>query len=137
MRHCTRGVVLSGCGQVHGRLTTFWLVRLCQQRDKPEQGLQAVGRFGSIEEARTFGQRFFPWSNYEHRHSGIAPLTPDMLHYSRAEEYRAKTKGALPSLYPQFRTLVRSRPKHPPQPTAVWINLPSQTTATLELDLRH
>lgn len=33
-------------------------------------------RFGSIEHTRTFGHDFFGWYNAEHRHSGIALLTP-------------------------------------------------------------
>jgi putative transposase len=33
-------------------------------------------RFGSLQEARAFCQRFFGWYNFEHRHSGIALLTP-------------------------------------------------------------
>ncbi len=33
-------------------------------------------RFGSLEDARAHGQRFFHWYNLEHHHSGIAMLTP-------------------------------------------------------------
>ena len=33
-------------------------------------------RFGSLEDARAFCQAFFGWYNFEHRHSGIALLTP-------------------------------------------------------------
>ena len=28
-------------------------------------------RFGSLEDARRFGQVFFPWYNDEHHHSGL------------------------------------------------------------------
>jgi putative transposase len=28
-------------------------------------------RFGSLEDARRFGQVFFPWHNDEHHHSGL------------------------------------------------------------------
>jgi putative transposase len=37
-------------------------------------------RFGSIEDTRAFRKKFFAWYNQEHRHSGIAMLTPQMLH---------------------------------------------------------
>ena len=50
-------------------------------------------RFGSIEDARSFCRRFFDWYNTTHRHSGIAMMTPEMVHYGRAEivrERRAK-----------------------------------------------
>ena len=42
-------------------------------------------RFGSIEDARAFCQDFFPWYNGEHRHSGIGLLTPETVHYGKAE----------------------------------------------------
>ena len=40
-------------------------------------------RFGSIEDARSFCQQFFPWYNTEHRHSGIGLLTPATVHYGK------------------------------------------------------
>jgi putative transposase len=42
-------------------------------------------RFGSIEDARNFCQSFFAWYNKEHRHSGIGLLTPECVHYGRAQ----------------------------------------------------
>ena len=42
-------------------------------------------RFGSIEDARSFCQGFFDWYNFDHRHSGIAMLTPDAVHHGRVE----------------------------------------------------
>jgi putative transposase len=35
-------------------------------------------RFGCIQDARAFCQRFFGWYNHQHRHSGIALLPPPM-----------------------------------------------------------
>ncbi len=43
-------------------------------------------RFGSIEDARAFCQRFFPWYNTEHRHSGIGLMTPAIVHAGLAPE---------------------------------------------------
>jgi len=43
-------------------------------------------RFGTIVEARSFGNHFFRWYNTEHRHTGIALLTPETVHYGRTEE---------------------------------------------------
>ncbi len=45
-------------------------------------------RFGSLEEARAFCRSFFHWYNTEHRHSGIAFMTPESVHYRRAPEIR-------------------------------------------------
>ncbi len=33
-------------------------------------------RFGAYEDAETFGQRFFPWYNREHRHGALGLMTP-------------------------------------------------------------
>ncbi|MBF0126586.1 MAG: IS3 family transposase, partial [Magnetococcales bacterium] len=43
-------------------------------------------RFGSIEDARGHCRVFFAWYNGEHRHSGIAMLTPEMVHYGDADQ---------------------------------------------------
>jgi putative transposase len=43
-------------------------------------------RFGCIEDSRAFCQDFFGWYNKEHRHSGIALMTLEQVHYGLAEE---------------------------------------------------
>ena len=55
--------------------------------------------FGSIEDARAFCQQFFAWYNREHRHSGIALLTPETLHYGLAEDVIQKRQQILNSAY--------------------------------------
>ena len=88
-------------------------------------------RFGSIEDARAFCQRFFPWYNHEHHHSGIALLTPDMLHYGTATKVIEQRQNVLDQAYARNpERFVRTCPKHPPQPTAVWINPPAPDIAT-------
>ena len=42
------------------------------------------GRFDDIHAAIAFCRSFFPWYNTEHRHGGIAMLTPDDVHHGRA-----------------------------------------------------
>jgi putative transposase len=87
-------------------------------------------RFGSIEDARAFCQRFFPWYNHEHHHSGIALLTPDMLHYGMASQIIEQRQNVLDQAYARNpERFTHARPVHPPQPTAAWINPPT-TTAT-------
>jgi putative transposase len=39
--------------------------------------------FGCIEDARLYCQTFFRWYNTEHRHSGIAMITPEAVHYNQ------------------------------------------------------
>jgi putative transposase len=41
-------------------------------------------RFGSKQHTLSWGRMFFPWYNQEHRHSGIAMLTPAMVHRGEA-----------------------------------------------------
>jgi putative transposase len=88
-------------------------------------------RFGSAQDARAFCQVFFPWYNHEHHHSGIALLTPDMLHYGMAGEVIEQRQQVLDAAYARNpERFTHARPKHPPQPTAVWINPPLPAIAT-------
>lgn len=90
-------------------------------------------RFGSMQDARAFCQRFFPWYNAEHHHSGIALLTPEVLHYGQAEEVIRRRQEVLNGAYARNpERFVRASPKPQPQPTAVWINAPTSTPATEE-----
>ena len=83
------------------------------------------GRFGSPQDARAFGRVFFPWYNREHRHSGIAYLTPEAVHYgdgARLIEKRRVVLGKAYELHPE--RFVRGRPSPQQLPDAVWINPP-------------
>jgi transposase InsO family protein len=87
-------------------------------------------RFGSIEDARAYGQRFFPWYNDEHRHSGIGLMAPAAMHYGTAAKLtvqRAATLNLAFAAHPnRFKHVA---PKPPELPTAVWINPPKKETA--------
>ncbi len=83
-------------------------------------------RFGSIADARSFCQVFFPWYNTEHRHSGIGLLTPETLHYGLADEVRAARAAVLKAAYAAHpERFVRQMPVPPIVPEAVWINQPT------------
>ena len=56
-------------------------------------------RFGSIEDARQFCREFFVWHNTEHRHSGIASLTPGNIHNHQADEVLRARDRALTNAY--------------------------------------
>ncbi len=82
-------------------------------------------RFGSQEHARAFCQEFFQWYNYQHYHSGIAMLTPAMVHYRVAEQVLAKRQQVLDAAYDVHpERFVNKPPSTPQQPNAVWINPP-------------
>ena len=82
-------------------------------------------RFGSIQDARAFCRKLFTWYNTQHHHSGIGLLTPETVHYGRAEEMIAARQHVLDRahrLHPE--RFVRTRPQPPQLPQAVWINPP-------------
>jgi putative transposase len=82
-------------------------------------------RFASMEEARAFCQVFFEWYNNEHRHSGIAMLTPSTVHYGRAPEVIAARAAVLTAAYSAHpERFVRKAPAPAPLASAVWINPP-------------
>ena len=56
-------------------------------------------RFGSIQDSRAFCQQFFQWYNEEHRHSGIALLTPAMVHFGEAQTVLAQRQEVLNAAY--------------------------------------
>jgi putative transposase len=61
-------------------------------------------RFGSLEDARAFLKGFFGWYNFQHRHAGIALLTPADVHYGRADQViaaRATVLDAAHAAYPE------------------------------------
>ncbi len=83
-------------------------------------------RFGSIQDARAFCQSFFEWYNVEHRHSGIGYLTPEVVHFGRAEEVLETRTRALAAAYAAHpERFVRRPPRPPALPTAAWINPPT------------
>jgi putative transposase len=82
-------------------------------------------RFGSLEDARAFCQRFFGWYNFEHRHSGIALLTPADVHLGRADQIIGARAAVLDGAYAAHPERFVRRPPQPPRlPQAVWINKP-------------
>ena len=85
------------------------------------------GIFGSIEHARAFCQDLFPWYNEEHYHTGIGLLTPEMVHYGRAQQIvSAREKVLLKAYHDHPDRFVREEPKPPAVPKAAWINPPKK-----------
>ena len=84
-------------------------------------------RFGSLADARGFGQRFFSYYNHEHRHCGIGLHTPASVHFGTVTEIRAQRQHTLNTAYTAHPERFGNRRPQPPQlPTAAWINQPSQ-----------
>jgi putative transposase len=82
-------------------------------------------RFGSIEDARAFCQSFFPWYNKEHYHSGLGLMTPEDVHYGKAQRIIEARKDVLYAAYEKHPERFKGRiPKPMPLPDKVWINKP-------------
>jgi putative transposase len=82
-------------------------------------------RFNNLQETRAFCQVFFQWYNTVHRHSGIAMLTTETVHYGRAAQVtaaRANVLTAAHAAHPE--RFVSKQPVPPVLPSAVWINPP-------------
>jgi putative transposase len=89
------------------------------------------GRFGSIEDARSFCARFFEHDNHVHHHAGIGLHTPASVHHGTTTEIRAQRAATLDTAYPANPARFRHRPPTPPQlPTVAWIDEPSPEALT-------
>jgi putative transposase len=84
-------------------------------------------RFGSLADARAFGETFFAYYNHQHRHSGLGLHTPASVHYGTATEVRAQRQQTLNAAYAAHpERFSHRRPAPPKLPTVAWINQPSQ-----------
>lgn len=86
-------------------------------------------RFDSLDDAKAFCRRFFEWYNEDHRHSGIAMMTPAQVHHGEVADVLEKRRRTLEAAW-------RSHPERfvhgPPVPAAppgeVWLNPPAAPT---------
>jgi putative transposase len=91
-------------------------------------------RFGSPQDARAFCREFFRWYNQEHRHSGIGYMTPETVHYGRAEAVWAARQEVLLRAYEKHpERFVRRQPVPPVVPQEVWINPPARPSGSEEV----
>ncbi len=89
--------------------------------------------FANIAQARAFCVAF-NWYNSEHRHSGIALLTPSDVHHGHAQERIEARQVALDAAYAAYpERFVRGRPKALQLAPASYINRPSTDTENLEV----
>jgi putative transposase len=85
-------------------------------------------RFGCLQDSHAFCQRFFPWYNHDHRHSGIGMLTPATVHFGHAPAIREKRQTVLDAAYLAHPDRFVRRPPTPlPLPKEVWINKPQSS----------
>jgi putative transposase len=83
-------------------------------------------RFGCVEDARSLCAELFDWYNNHHRHSGIAMLTPAMVHSGEGVarlDARAVVLSLAYQLHPE--RFVSGVPRPGELPDTVWINPPA------------
>jgi len=85
--------------------------------------------FGPLDDAKSFCRPFFRWYNHDHRHHGLALLTPADVHLGRADEVLDQRQRALDLAYAAHPERFASRPMVPRLRHEVWINPPSSSAA--------
>ncbi len=90
--------------------------------------------FGVLEDARAFGRSFFPWYNDEHRHHGIALLTPKQVHYGHVDAVLAQRQKALDAAYRVHPERFPKKPSVPKLSREVWINPPEAGDSDVVVD---
>jgi len=82
-------------------------------------------RFGSAEDARCTFRVLFVWYNDEHRHSGIAMLTPANVHHGDGARVIAARERILAQAYAAHpQRFVKAAPVPQKLAASVWINPP-------------
>jgi len=83
------------------------------------------GRFADQPGATDYCRSFFPWYNHEHRHAGIAMLTPADVYFGRAATILTQRQQVLDLAYDaRPDRFPRGRPQTLALPDAVYINPP-------------
>jgi putative transposase len=86
-------------------------------------------RFDSKLHAITFCRELLTWYNTQHRHSGIAMLTPAAVHHGYHQPILENRAAVLAKAYEEHpERFVRGIPRVGALPTQVWINKPHEST---------
>ena len=94
-------------------------------------------RFGCVQHARTVFGPLFDWYNTEHRHSGLAMLTPHDVHDGLAEQRLAERAAVLAAAYAAHpERFPHGLPTPGTLPEAVWINKPARCGCAEETERR-
>lgn len=88
------------------------------------------GRFEDQASATRYARSFFAWYNDEHRHSGIAMLTPADVYFGRSTQILLNRRRVLDDAYAvRPERFPRGVPKQARLPEAVYINPPKEVMA--------
>ena len=93
---------------------------------------QFPGKFSNVDAAVVFSRSYFDWYNTEHRHSGIAYLTPAEVHAGEADvalARRHEVKMAAWEAHPE--RFLKGPPRRETLAAAVYINPPKLPVDTV------
>ena len=83
------------------------------------------GSFANLQQARDFCATFFQWYNNQHRHVGIALLTPHDVHHGLADQRRDERRTTMKLAYDRNpQRFVRGAPEPPALAPVAYINQP-------------
>lgn len=83
-------------------------------------------RFGSYEDALAHLRPLFIWYNTEHRHSGLAMLTPEAVHCGHGPDILEQRRVTMAAAFERHPARFKGQPPRVPAlPEAVWINKPN------------
>ena len=86
-------------------------------------------RFDSLQQATQHCQAFFTWYNQQHKHSGIAMLTPESVHYGRSNDILRQRQSVIDTAAEIHPNRFKGKtPKLESLPDTVWINKPKLTS---------
>lgn len=86
-------------------------------------------RFGSIQDARAFCRVFFNYYNHEHYHTGIALMTPAVVHAGLADKCNDARQVVIDRAFAANPDrFVHGRPRLPQVPQTAWINDPAKSS---------
>ena len=81
--------------------------------------------FASFLAAHTWARTFIDWYNNDHHHSGLALMTPAIVHHGLVEPIQTQRQQVLQAAYQAHpERFVRGQPIPPQLPGEVWINKP-------------
>lgn len=88
-------------------------------------GTKYPKRFANIEEGLSLCRQHIDWYNYEHYHTGLALMTPDMVHTGKAKQQNEFRQTVMDQAYARHpERFVMGKPKVLLLPSAVYINPP-------------
>jgi hypothetical protein len=110
------------------RIYSSMIARWRKQVDAADRTALAPKRRGPKPDASVRQiERFFHWYNHEHRHGGIALMTPAAIHDGTAPALTAQRAITLDAAFASHPIRFKGvAPKPPALPTAAWINPPKK-----------